>query len=97
MSHHKEEGRSRIIEDVKDREQIRNFLSMCRHPFGSENHAAKFVNIHTGKLLNKDTNVDKCVEIGSEQVKEFYQTLPEGFYDSLSKQVKTMSILQKSG
>ena len=27
VSHHKEEGRYRIIEDEKDREKIRNFLS----------------------------------------------------------------------
>lgn len=51
--------------------------------------------MHTSKLSKNDINVDKCIEISSEQVKQFHQTLPEGFYDSLTKQVITMFILQK--
>ena len=87
MNHHKEESRSRIAEGEKDREKIRNFLSTYIHPFSTKNHPAEIVNIHTGKLSNKDVNVDKCVEIGSEQNEKFHQTLPEGFCDPLSKQV----------
>ena len=89
MSHHKEERRSRIVEGEKDQKKIRNFLSTCIHPFYNENHPAEIVNIHTGKPSNKDINVDKCIEIGSEQVEKFHQTLPERFYDPLSKQVKS--------
>ena len=66
------------------------------HPFDTENHPAEIVNIHTGKLSNKDVYVDKCGEIGSEQAKKCHQTWPEMFSDPLSKQVKTISILQKS-
>ena len=53
---------------------------------------AEIVNMHTGKLSNKDISIDKWVEIGSEQVKKFDQLLPEEFYDPLSEPVKTMSI-----
>lgn len=70
-----------------------NFLSTCTHPFNAENNPAEIVNMHTSKLSKNDINVDKCIEISSEQVKQFHQTLPEGFYDPFSKQVKTMSIL----
>ena len=59
--------------------KMQNFLSACRHPFDTENHSAEIVNMHTCKLSNKDINVDKCIEIGNEQVKKFNQTLPEGF------------------
>ena len=71
-------------------------MSTCTHPFNAENNPAEIVNMHTSKLSKNDINVDKCIEISSEQVKQFHQTLPEGFYDPFSKQVKTMSILQKS-
>ena len=40
----------------------------CIHLFDSENHPAEMVNIYTGKLTNKDVNVDKCVAIGTEQL-----------------------------
>ena len=35
--------------------------------------------IHTDKLSNNEVNVDTCVEIGSEQVEKFHQTLPGQF------------------
>ena len=47
VSHQKEEGRSRIIEEEKNREKIRNFLSTFIHPFDIENHLAENVIIHT--------------------------------------------------
>ena len=53
------------------------------------------MNIHTNKLSNKDVNVGKCIEISSEQVRKFHQTLPEGFHDPLRKEVKTIFILHK--
>ena len=90
VSHHKEENRSRIVKGEKDREKIRNFLSTCIHPFYTENHPAEVVNIHNGKLSNNDIDIDKSVEIGSsEQVRKSHRTLPEGFYNPLSKQVKS--------
>lgn len=71
-------------------------MSTCKHPFNTENNPAEIENMHTSKISNNDINVDKCIEISSEQVKQFHQTLPEGFYNPFSKQVKTMSILEKS-
>ena len=52
VSHHNEERHSKIIEDKKDREKIRNFLSTCVQSFDTENHPAEIANIHTGKLSN---------------------------------------------
>ena len=97
MSHHQEEGRSQIIEDEKHREKIRNFFLTCIHPFDTENHPVKTVNMNIGKLSN-NVNCEKCIEIGIEQFKKIHQTQPEGFYAPLIKQDKTfsrMSILQK--
>ena len=68
-------------------------MSTCRHPFDIENHPAEIVTIRSGTLSKKDINVDKCVEIGSEQIEQYHQTLPEEFYDPLSK---FLNILQKS-
>ena len=70
-----EEGASRIKEDGKYREKIRNFLSTCIHLFGAEDHPPEIVNIHSGKLSNKDVNVDKCFAIGREQVNRFHEGL----------------------
>ena len=68
-------------------------MSTCKHPFNTENNPAEIENMHTSKISNNDINVDKCIEISSEQVKQFHQTLPEGFYNPFSKHVKTVSIL----
>ena len=47
VSHQKEEGRSRIIEEKKNREKIRHFLSILIHPFDIENHPVEDLNMHT--------------------------------------------------
>lgn len=88
MSHYKGEGRSQII---KDRNIEKNYETLCQSVY-TLLMPAEIVNMHTRKLSNKDINIDKWVEIGSEQVKKFDQLLPEEFYDPLSEQVKTMSI-----
>ena len=36
-------------------------------------------------------NVDQCISIDKDQVKSFYERLPNGFYESLSKNVVTMA------
>ena len=56
VGNHKKEGRSGITEYEKDEEKIRNFLSICIHPFDTENHLTEIVNIHSSKLSNKDVN-----------------------------------------
>lgn len=88
MSHYKGEGRSQII---KDRNIEKNYETLCQSVY-TLLMPAEIVNMHTGKLSNKDISIDKWVEIGSEQVKKFDQLLPEEFYDPLSEQVKTMPI-----
>ena len=76
-------------------EKNANFCVNLYPPY-IENHLAKVVNKLTGKLSNKDVNVDKCFEIGSEQVENLHQTFPKLFCNPFSKQVKAMSILQKN-
>lgn len=41
-------------------------------------------------------NVDNSEEIGSEQMKKFENSLPEGFHQTISKQLKPMSTNRKS-
>lgn len=89
VSHYKGEGRSQII---KDRNIEKNYETFCQ-PVYTLLMPAEILNIHTGKLSDKDINIDKWVEIGSEQIKKFDQLLSKEFYDSLSEQVQTMSIL----
>ncbi len=41
-------------------------------------------------------NVDKAVDIGTTQMKEFEEKFPDGFYETISLKVETMAITKKS-
>ncbi len=41
-------------------------------------------------------NVDKAVDIGTTQMKEFEEKFPDGFYETISLNVETMAITKKS-
>ena len=54
------------------------------------------VNICTGQVSSHKVSVDQCISIGKDQVKSFYEGLPDGFYELLSKKVVTMAAGKKS-
>ena len=78
MSHHKEERRSRIVEDEKYREKIRNFLSTCINTFVLKITQQKLWTSvtqqsweHTGKLSNKDKMLTNALRSVANKLKNF--------------------------
>ena len=95
MTTHKEEGRARIFEDNKDRQQIRDAIDACIHPLQSDTHPSCVVNIFNGQISPPEVNVQNAVEIRTGQMKYFESSLPEGFYQTISKKVVTMANSRK--
>ena len=42
-----------------------------------EKHQTDIIHIHSGKLSGEAINVDNCVSIGKEQVREFAKWIPQ--------------------
>ena len=66
------------------------------HPLEVEESPENVINIYSGSISPRSVDVDKAVEIGKEQRKRFDCSLPGGFYESIKKEVTTMSITKKS-
>ncbi|KAK3106543.1 hypothetical protein FSP39_022295 [Pinctada imbricata] len=96
VTHHKEESPARMASDAADREKLRQKLSSCIDPLATEEHSGKLINIVSGRVSPDSVNVDNALEIGKKQMSEFEQSLPNGFYNTLSKRVVTMSVGRKS-
>ena len=54
-----------------------------------EGHPPEVVNIANEKIAQDNVNVDKAVELGSKQMKEFENGWPKKFNDKFSRVVKT--------
>ena len=54
-------------------------LDPSKHPNG------QLLNIVTGRITPEKVNVDQAVELGTKQMKEFEESLPGGFRNSISK------------
>ena len=65
------------------------------NPFLIEEHQIETVNIHSEKLFMKTVNVDKCVSVVKEELQEFIESLPNGFYNTLKRKVRAMSTSKK--
>ena len=87
---HKEEAESRINRDGHDRQSLRAALESRIDPMDPVTHAAGcLINISNGQIAQPNVNVDRALEIGREQLKQFEASWPDGFYNTLSKQVVT--------
>ena len=64
------------------------------NPFLIEEHQIETVNIHSGKLFMKTVNVDKCVSVVQEELQEFIESLPNGFYNTLKRKVQARVLLK---
>ena len=64
---------------------------MSIQPFSEVECPDDIVNICTGQVSNDKVNVGHCVSIGKDQVKRFYESLPDGFYEPLLKNDVTMA------
>ena len=82
---HKEEGQGRIKADGQDRSNIQKKLEVIIHPLRPNQHSNELLNIASGKFER-----DSSVKVGSEQMKKFYATFPDGFYSPIQKKVQLM-------
>ena len=92
---HKEEGKSRVQCDQKDRDGIKQKISMCINPLDPSVHPDPIVNVANGAIAPPAVNVDRALSIGITQVTEFQQNLPQSFNKSISKKVTTMAATKK--
>lgn len=95
---HKEEANARIVADKQDRVNLRQKLATCLNPLRSEEHpVSKLINIVTGEVTeNKDVNVDRALEIGQRQQKDFEANYPNEFYKPLKRETVPMTANRKS-
>ena len=65
-------------------------------PMDPVTHAAGcLINISNGQIAQTNVNVDRALEVGREQLKQFEASWPAGFYNTLSKQVLTFAERKK--
>ena len=65
-------------------------LSSCADPWCTDGQSDELVNIVNGKLACKRVNVDRAVELGTEQCDKFLKGWPESFHKPLERKVVTM-------
>ena len=59
-------------------------------------HAAGcLINISNGQIAQPNVNIDRALEVCREQLKQFEASWPDGFYNTLSKQVVTFAERKK--
>ena len=87
---HKEEANARIENDKKDKEAVKNKLELCLHPIKPETHPQNLVNVMNGCFAVQQVNVDMAVTIGYNQLVEFEESLPTGFWKPIERKIKTM-------
>ena len=92
---HKEEANSRIENDKKDRETLKNQLQLCIHPMKPEVHPENLVNVANGTLAGAQVNVDNAITIGHNQLVEFEKSLPAGFWKPIQRKIKSMEVTKK--
>ena len=61
---------------------------MCGSLDVSQSH--NLINIVTGKISNKNVNVEDAVQIGEVQLQEFESACPTGFYQTIKRKGITM-------
>ena len=89
---HKEEAESRINRNGHDRQSLRAALESRIDPMDPVTHAAGcLINISNDQIAQPNFNADRALEIGREQMKQFEASYPDGFYNTLSKQVVTFA------
>ena len=87
---------ARIEKDKKDRESIRQKLKDCIHPLDSFVHPGELVNVSSGRLSSEKVNVHTTMELSLKQANEFQKSLPESFWSSITRQIKTMSDVKRA-
>lgn len=91
-TYHKEERQARIVSAEIDRKNLPNFLKTCIRPLGVHSHQDKtsLCNVCNGHHAPKFVHVNKSLQLGSKQMKEFEAALPQGCYNIIQKTVVNM-------
>ena len=92
---HKDEMPARKISDARDRKKISEKLMTCIDPLNSKDHPENIINIATGQIAPGNVNAHYAVTIGQELMKKYELAWPEGFHNSLEKQIVTMTAIKK--
>ena len=89
---HKEESNGSIKTDAQDHQSLRVTLQECIDPMDPDSHSdGALLNVVTGTVAPQDVNIVRAVTLGPEQMEAFESTWPEGFYNTIKRQVVTFS------
>ena len=94
LAPHKEDGAKRRELDECDWNNLSNELKKHSHPLIAD--SKQLYNIVNGQYVPTDVNVCNAVENGKKQAKGFVEKLPNGYHNSIKKQVKTMQHMKKA-
>ena len=90
-THHKEESLKRIESDQQDRESLRQYMSGIIDPMDPSTHPdGHLLNIVSGQIAAENCNVHEAVAKGNELIKQYKESWPEGFYQTISQPVVLM-------
>ena len=93
---HKEEAGTRINRYGHDRQSLRAALEPRIDQMDPVTPAAGcLINISNGQIAQPNVNVDRALEVGREQLKQFEAPWPDGFCSTLSEQVATFAERKK--
>jgi hypothetical protein len=93
--YHKEEMKSRIASDAKDRDRIRCKLQLLIDPMDPCSNPENIVNLATGLVLPEHVNVHNTLSIGTRQMKSFEEGWPSSFHSTIPKIVVTGATAKK--
>ena len=95
---HRGEAPARMKADAQDRLSLRQKLAICIHPLNPDEHPeSSLINIVTGEIVQSEkVNVDRALELGKRQQKEFEAGWPDSFYKPLKRIVVPITADHKS-
>lgn len=81
--------KARMASDAVDRKKIREKLQDSIDPLDPSSHSHDdLVHVVSGRITTDPTvNVHESVSIGTEMMKQYESTWPDGFHDTLPKKV----------
>ena len=84
--------------DAQDRLSLRQKLAICINPLNPDEHPeSSLINIVTGEIVQSEkVNVDRALQLGKRQQKEFEAGWPDSFYKPLKRIVVPITADGKS-
>ena len=88
-------GEDIITLRLHDREYLKSKREMCIHSLEPAVHPKQIVNVANSTLGASQVNVNQAFSIGNSQLLEFEKELPNGFWISIERTIKTMATTTK--